>query len=81
MLLYILFLQAKKKAKEMKFLKSKQVIQEEKEKDRLFTLRVQRDKRRQRVRRQMKKMKKTFNKKWNRKVIYSWHSIANNYLK
>lgn len=52
-----------------KFEKAKQFAKDEVIRDKNFTIRVQRDKRRRRVRKEMKKMKKDFNKKWNKKVF------------
>jgi hypothetical protein len=57
-----------KSKKQAKLEKSKQFVQEEKDKDHRYTLKVQRNKRRQRVRKQMKLLKKQFNRKWNKKV-------------
>lgn len=60
--------EVKKIKKAEKFEKAKAFVAEELRKERNFTIKVQRDRRRRRVRKQMKKMKKDFNKKWNRKT-------------
>lgn len=62
----------KKEKKAEKREKAKAFIQSEREKDRVYTLTVQRNKRRQRVRKTLKQMKKKFTKQHNKKVSYSY---------